>query len=39
MNQLPPYEGVVSMKTPVHAVKRTSTMKVMAVTGNPARPL
>jgi hypothetical protein len=39
MNQLPQYEGVVSMKTPVHAEKHTSTMKVMAATGNPARPL
>ena len=38
MNQLPPSEGVVSMKTPVLAEKRTSTMKVMAATGKPARP-
>jgi hypothetical protein len=39
MNQLPPYEGVVSMKTPVHAEKSTSTMKVMEATGKPAYPL
>jgi hypothetical protein len=39
MNQLPLYEGVVSMKTPAHAEKRTSTMKVMPATGNPAHPL
>jgi hypothetical protein len=39
MNQLPPYEGVVPMKTPVHAEKHTSTMKVMEATGIPAHPL
>jgi hypothetical protein len=39
MNQLPPFDWVVSMNTPVHAVKSISTMKVRSATGNPARPL
>lgn len=39
MNRQHPFNEVVLMRPPVHVEKPTSTMKVMAATGNPARPL
>lgn len=36
MNQFPPFEGVVLMKTPVHAVKNMDRILKMSATGMPA---
>jgi hypothetical protein len=36
MNQLNPFEEVVSMKTPVHAVKSTNMILMVQATGKPA---